>query len=174
MIRGSLVGLLAAAVTLAACSSGHVDNPAVSAPQSVPITGTASGEPPNACSLLTPAQIKAAFGGTVSTGARPGSATRPECDWAVAGSKFGTGKVVLYYPSVQSSAAFHAAEAGLPGAQRVVELGTAAYYLPSLAAMTVLVGERQFTVQGVFGSTPDPVALEDAVMAVARNADATY
>jgi len=175
--RIAVVGaaVVACAQTTAGCSSGHVDHPDVSAPPSVPITGTAAGEPPNPCTLLTTAQIAAVFGGQVSTGARPASSTRTECDWTITGSKFGSGaKVVLYYPSNQSSAAFHAAKAGLPDAQPVVELGTDAYYLADQAAMTVLVGENQFTVQAVLTSKPDPVAVEDAVMAVARNADAAY
>jgi hypothetical protein len=178
-----IVGItsLAAMLVLTACTTSHVDNPALSAPPSVPITGTATATTgaPTPCSLVATAVIKGAFGGDVTSGQSPATATRPECDWSITGSALGGDvELVLYFPPVQSSAAFHAAKSGLPGAVIVAELGTDAYYLAAQYALTVLVGANQFTVQAIFPSgssaKPDPADVQLDLINVARFADASY
>jgi hypothetical protein len=173
-----LVVAAASALALAACSPSHVDNPTINTPPSVAVTGTAGVSTPSTaslvdpCSLLTAAQVQAAFGGTSSAGIMPPTATRQECDWTVTGSKLGTnGTLAFYYPATQTSAAFEAAKAGVPGATKVPELGDDAFYTAPTAALTVLVGEHQFVVQGDFGRSADAGDLQADLIAVAQDAE---
>ena len=176
MRRLAISAAVAAVLALAGCTTSHVDNPAVSAPPSVPFTGTAgatggSGALADPCTLADPAEIQVSFGGVVSPGAKPAGAVRAECDWTVTGSNmFGDGKLVAYYPSVQSSAAFHAAKAGLPGAQDLPGLGNPAFYQPDTGALTMLVGEHQFVMQADFPAAlhgKDAITLETGLIGIA-------
>lgn len=172
--------LVAAASALTACTTSHVDNPTVLTPPSISPTSTAgvAGPPAAPCDALTTADVRTAFGGTVSTGTvatgtAPG--TSAACSWKVTGSNVkADGTVSLLYPSAQSSQAFHSAEAALPGAEKVVELGDAAYYDPATAALTVLAGDREFVVRGAFGGGADQAALEVDLIALARVVDARF
>ena len=173
-----IVVAAAGALALAACSPSHVDNPTINTPPSVPVTGTAGVSSPatgslvDPCSLLTAAQVQAAFGGRSTAGARASSTTRQQCDWTVTGSTLSaTGTLTSYYPPVQSSAAFNAAKAGLHDAVTVPGLGDDAFYVPQTAALTVLVGEHQFVVQGDFGHSANAGDLQADLIAVARLAD---
>jgi hypothetical protein len=162
-----------AVLALAACSPSHVDNPTLKVPPSVSITGTATGATgalPDPCTLADSVEVRTIFGGVSSPGERPTGATRQECDWTITGSNLGfDGRVILYYPSVQSSAAFNAAKAGTPGVQPVLPgTGDDAFYVPTTGALTVLVGEHQFVLQGLFGNdAPSSITRETALSGMA-------
>ena len=77
----------AGALALTACSPSHVDNPTLTTPPSVSVTGTAGASTPGTvnlvdpCSLLTATQVQAAFGGTSSAA----SCRRPRPDKSATG-----------------------------------------------------------------------------------------
>lgn len=174
-MRRKLVAALAlTTLVTSACTTSHVDNPTVTTPPSISPTATAGASTaslPDPCKLLEPAALQVSFGGVVSPGATPPGAVRKECDWTVTGSQFGTdGTVTLYYPAVQSSAAFAAAEAGLPGAMKLEGLGNPAFYDSTMTALTMLVGEHQFVLQGDFHLGNDAgkgITLESGLMGLA-------
>ena len=73
---------------------------------------------------------------------------------------------------MQTSAAFEAAKAGVPGATKVPELGDDAFYVPqTVQRWTVLVGQHQFVVQGDFGRSADAGDLQADLIAVAQLAE---
>ena len=138
-------------VALAGCTTSHVDNPAVSAPPSVPFTATASVPTPTSatvdpCAILSAADIEAALGGKAIGRSEPISPGTTACAWSITASSVQGSNLIVTYEA-QTRAAFQAA-ATTGGAVTINGIGDGAFYLPSLPSVTVLLGDHEVTVQG--------------------------
>jgi type IV secretory pathway protease TraF len=125
------------------------------------IVGAANAAaPPSPCKLVTTAQVKAAFGGTVGAGkvdnTVPGA---PTCHFAVKHSNLGiSGDAIVFITPGQSAATFKLAKKYVPGAVTVTGVGTAAFYNPHTTSVELLKGNVVASAQGVFYNADGPQA----------------
>lgn len=176
MKRSVGVVVLATALLAGACTTSHVDNPTLTTPPST-TTPTASAASPGsgtACSLATANQIRTAFGGTVAPGNAPAATAGAECDWPVTGSNLaGADVTVVLHDLPAPLAVSFDADGAAEGGVTVSGLGTGAYWVPKLAALTVLLTTREITVQLVTASHPEPAAVRADETALAESVVAT-
>jgi hypothetical protein len=110
-----------------------------------------AGSPASPCSLATVAQVKAAFGGTVSTGKLDMSTGVPACRFKVKHANVGaSGEAILFLTPGQSAATFKIAKKEVPGAVSVSGIGNGAFYVASTGSIELLKGNTVANVQGVF------------------------
>jgi hypothetical protein len=133
-----------------------------------------AGSQPSPCSLVTSAQVKAAFGGTVGAGkvdnSIPGS---PTCHFTVTHSNLGfNGTAVVFLTPEQTVATFKLARKEVPGAVNASGVGTAAFYNPHTAGVELLKGSTVANAQGIFlnpgGPQPNAAKLKADVIALAK------
>jgi type IV secretory pathway protease TraF len=112
----------------------------------------AGAAPPSPCRLVTTAQVKAAFGGTVAAGRVDTSLpSAPTCHFKVAHSNLGVnGDAIVFITPGQSAATFKLAKKYVPGAVTVTGVGTAAFYNPHTTSIELLKGSSVASAQGVF------------------------
>jgi len=131
--------------------------------------------PPSPCHLVTSAEVKAAFGGTVGAGkidsSIPGA---PTCRFGVKASNLGlSGIAVVFITPGQTAATFAIAKKEVPGAVAVRGVGTAAFYNPHTTAVELLAGQTVASAQGVFldpgGPEVNPVKVKADVIALAKS-----
>ncbi len=118
----------------------------------VMLAGSASAAAPSPCKLVTVAQVKAAFGGTVAAGkvdnSLPGA---PVCKFQVKHSNLGiNGEADVFITPGQSAATFKIAKKEVPGAVGVSGIGNAAFYNPHTTSIELLKGNTVASAQGVF------------------------
>lgn len=108
--------------------------------------------PASPCSLVTTAQVKAAFGGTVGAGKVDTSLpSAPTCHFKVTHSNLGVnGDAIVFITPGQSAATFKLAKKYVPGAVTVTGVGTAAFYNPHTTSIELLKGSTVASAQGVF------------------------
>jgi type IV secretory pathway protease TraF len=125
------------------------------------IVGAANAAAPaSPCKLVTTAQVKAAFGGTVGSGKLdntvPGA---PTCHFAVKHSNLGiSGDAIVFITPGQSAATFKLAKKYVPGAVTVHGVATAAFYNPHTTSIELLKGNVVASAQGVFYNASGPQA----------------
>ena len=139
------------------------------------VAGSAhAGAPASPCGLATVAQVKAAFGGTVSPGkvdnSLPGA---PTCHFKVKHSNLGlSGEAVVFITPGQSAAMYKIAKKEVPGAVTVAGVGTAAFYNPHTNAVELLKGNTVASAQGVFlalgGPEPNAARFKADVIVLAK------
>ena len=115
-------------------------------------SGAAAAGATSPCTLVTAAQVKAAFGGTVAAGeidnSIPGQAT---CHFAVKGSNLGAnGDTIVFLTPNQTPALFALAKREVPGAVTVPGLGDGAFYNAHTTAIELIVGGTVADAQAVF------------------------
>ncbi len=139
------------------------------------VTGSASGAaPPSACKLATTAEVRAAFGGSVSAGKIDNSIpSAPTCRFSVKHSNVGlSGLAVVFITPGQSAATFKIAKKLVPGAVSVSGVGTAAFYDPHTTAVELLRGNTVASAQGIFfnpgGPGPNPAKIKADVILLAK------
>ena len=108
--------------------------------------------PSSPCKLATPADVRAAFGGTVGTGkvdnSLPGA---PTCHFSVTASNLGrSGSAVVFVTPGQTKTTFALAKKLVPGAVGVKGVGDAAFYNPHTTAVELLKGNVVANAQAVF------------------------
>jgi hypothetical protein len=114
--------------------------------------GSASAATPSPCKLATSAEVKSAFGGTVSAGkvdnSIPGA---PTCKFHVKHSNLGIdGDAIVFITPGQSAATYKIARKEVPGAVTVSGVGNAAFYNPHTTSIELLKGNTVASAQGVF------------------------
>jgi hypothetical protein len=125
------------------------------------VVGAANAAAPTSpCKLVTTAQVKAAFGGTVGAGkvdnTVPGA---PTCHFAVKHSNLGiSGDAIVFITPGQSATTFKLAKKYVPGAVTVQGVGTAAFYNPHTTSVELLKGNVVASAQGVFYNAVGPQA----------------
>jgi hypothetical protein len=106
---------------------------------------------PSPCSLATVAQVKAAFGGTVSAGKVDTSTGIPACHFKVKHSNLGaSGEAIVFLTPGQSAATFKLAKKEIPGAVSVSGIGNGAFYWANTGSIELLKGSTVASAQGVF------------------------
>lgn len=126
-------GAVPAAIALAFAGSAH------------------AGAPASPCSLVTVAQVKAAFGGTVSPGKVDSSTGVPVCRFKVRHSNLGaSGDAIVFVTPGQSPATFKIAKKGVPGAVGVSGIANGAFYVANTGSIELLKGTTVANAQGVF------------------------
>jgi hypothetical protein len=109
----------------------------------------AGAAPTSPCKLATVAQVRAAFGGTVSPGKV--DPTVGACHFKVAHSNLGvSGEAIVFTTPGQSAATYKVAKKYVPGAVTVKGVGTAAFYNPHTTSVELLKGNTVASAQGVF------------------------
>jgi type IV secretory pathway protease TraF len=112
---------------------------------------SAQAAPSSPCALATVAQVKAAFGGTVSAGKVDNSTGFPVCKFHVKHSNLGiSGDAIVFITPGQSAATFKIAKKEVPGAVTVAGVGTGAFYNPHTTAIELIKGNTVASAQGVF------------------------
>ena len=107
--------------------------------------------PTNPCKLVTVAQVKAAFGGTVSTGKTNSAAGIATCHFAVKHSNLGaSGEAVVFITPGQNAAMFKLAKKEVPGAVSVSGIGNGAFYDAHTGSIELLKGNTVASAQGIF------------------------
>lgn len=110
-----------------------------------------AGAPSSPCGLATVAQVKAAFGGTVSAGKIDNSLGVPSCHFKVKHSNVGaSGEVVLFITPGQTPTTFKIAKKEVPGAVSVPGIGNGAFYVANTGSIEMIKGNTVANVQGVF------------------------
>lgn len=163
------------ALGLAGCSAGSPKaSPSGSPHASAKPIPTPTRTLPNPCTLVTTAMVNTAFGAKASA-PQPGDFLgNPVCNFAVTGTSVGAdlGLQVLVLVAYDR-ARFDSVRAGAPGDADVPGVGDAAFYDPKTAAVTLVKGGTVILIgaqRPPSGPTPDPAALENAVVAVAKAA----
>jgi hypothetical protein len=135
------------------------------------IVGAANAAAPTSpCKLVTTAEVKAAFGGTVGAGkvdnSLPGA---PACHFSVKHSNLGlSGEAIVFITPGQSAATFKVAKKYVPGAFTVTGVGTAAFYNPHTTSVELLKGNAVASAQGTFfGANAAKVKADVIVLAKA-------
>ena len=117
----------------------------------VSFAGSAGAATPSPCKLVTVAQVKAAFGGTVAAGKVDNSSGVATCHFAVKHSNLGvSGDAIVFLTPGQTAATFKIARKYVPGAVTVTGVATAAFYDPHTTAIEMLKGNTVANAQGVF------------------------
>jgi len=117
----------------------------------VSFAGSAGAATPSPCKLVTVAQVKAAFGGTVAAGKLDNSIGVPSCHFAVKHSNLGVnGEAVVFITPGQSPATFTIAKKHVPGAVSVSGIGNGAFYVANTGSIEMLKGNTVANAQGVF------------------------
>ena len=117
----------------------------------VSFAGSAGAATPSPCKLVTVAQVKAAFGGTVAPGKLDNSIGVPSCHFAVKHSNLGVnGEAVVFITPGQSPATFTIAKKHVPGAVSVSGIGNGAFYVANTGSIEMLKGNTVANAQGVF------------------------
>lgn len=117
------------------------------------VAGAANAATPTSpCKLVTTAEVKAAFGGTVGAGRVDTSLpSAPTCHFKVTHSNLGlSGEAVVFITPGQSAATFKIAKKYIPGAVTVTGVGTAAFYNPHTTSIELLEGSTVASAQGIF------------------------
>ena len=115
------------------------------------LVGSAGAAAPSPCKLVTVAQVKAAFGGTVAAGKLDNSIGVPSCHFAVKHSNLGvSGEAVVFITPGQSPATFKIAKKQVPGAVSVSGIGNGAFYVANTGSIEMLKGNTVANAQGVF------------------------
>ena len=132
--------------------------------------GSANAAAPSPCKLVTVAEVKAAFGGTVAAGkvdnSLPGA---PTCHFAVKHSNLGmSGEAVVFITPGQSAATYKIAAKSIPGAVKVTGVGTAAFYNPHTTAIELLKGNTVASAQAIFYPSPSGTKIKTDVIALAK------
>jgi hypothetical protein len=114
--------------------------------------GSASAAAPSPCKLVTVAQVKAAFGGTVSAGKVDNSLpSAPVCKFQVKHSNLGIdGEADVFITPGQSASSFKIARKSIPGVVNVSGVATAAFYNPHTTSIEMLKGNVVASAQGIF------------------------
>jgi len=135
---------------------------------------TARAGSPSPCRLVTVAEVKAAFGGTVGPGRVDTSLpSAPTCHFAVTASNLGqSGEAVVFITPGQTPATFALAKKLVPGAVAVSGVGTAAFYNPHTTSVELLEGGVVASAQAIFlnpgGPQPDPAKAKADTIALAK------
>jgi len=117
----------------------------------VSFAGSVGAATPSPCKLVTVAQVKAAFGGTVAAGKLDNSIGVPSCHFAVKHSNLGVnGEAVVFITPGQSPATFTIAKKHVPGAVSVSGIGNGAFYVANTGSIEMLKGNTVANAQGVF------------------------
>lgn len=156
--RRRVVAVTALLAGLAACSSSPkaaaptVGATARSGPTS---TATASPQPtgPGICTILTPAAVTAAVGGTVTATMAGNFGSMPLCNYSVAGSNLGVdGMVQIIHLTVYTATSYASARDAGVKAGDVVVPGVAddAYYDPKVTSLVLHKGDTVFFVGAIF------------------------
>jgi len=132
--------------------------------------GSATAAAPSPCKLVTVAEVKAAFGGTVATGkvdnSLPGA---PTCHFAIKHSNLGmSGEAVVFITPGQSAATYKIAAKSIPGAVKVTGIATAAFYEPQTTAIELLKGNTVASAQAIFYPSPKGTKIKADVIALAK------
>lgn len=115
------------------------------------VAASAQAAPSNPCKLATVAQVKAAFGGTVSAGKLDNSTGVPACHFTVKHSNLGvSGEAIVFVTPGQSAATFKIAKKEVPGAVNVPGIGNGAFYSANTGSIEMLKGSTVANAQGVF------------------------
>jgi len=111
-----------------------------------------AARPSNPCKLVTVAQVKAAFGGSVAAGKVDNSLpSAPVCKFHVKKSNLGIdGDAIVFITPGQSAATYKIAAKSIPGAVKVTGVGNAAFYNPHTTSIELLKGNTVASAQGVF------------------------
>ncbi|MBV8065794.1 MAG: hypothetical protein JOY73_09740 [Actinobacteria bacterium] len=118
---------------------------------SLVFAGAAHAGSPSPCSLATTAQVKAAFGGTVSAGKVDNSTGVPACHFKVTHSNLGvSGEAIVFITPGQSAATFKIAKKEVPGAISVSGIANGAFYVANTDSIELLKGSTVASAQGVF------------------------
>ena len=134
----------------------------------------ANGATTSPCKLVTVADVKAAFGGTVSAGKLDTSLPEaPTCHFAVKGSNLGlSGTAVVFVTPGQTPQTFAIAKKIVPGAVTVAGVGTAAFYNPHTTSIELLKGTVVANAQAIFlnpgGPQPDAARTKADTIVLAR------
>jgi hypothetical protein len=113
--------------------------------------GSAHAGARSPCSLATVAQVKAAFGGTVSAGKVDTSTGVPACHFKVKHSNLGaSGEAIVFVAPGQSAATFKLAKKEVPGAVSVSGIANGAFYSANTGSIELLKGQTVANAQGVF------------------------
>jgi hypothetical protein len=135
------------------------------------VVGTANAAAPiSPCKLVTTAQVKAAFGGTVGAGKVDTSLpSAPTCHFSAKHSNLGvTGEAVVFITPGQSASTFKLAKKYVPGAVTVHGVATAAFYNPHTTSIELLKGNTVASAQGIFfGANAAKVKADVIVLAKA-------
>ena len=132
--------------------------------------GSASASTPSPCKLVTVAEVKAAFGGTVGAGkvdnSIPGA---PTCHFKLTHSNLGmSGDAIVFITPGQSAATYKLAKKYVPGAVTVKGVATAAFYNPHTTAVELLKGNTVASAQAVFYPSPNAAKIKADVIALAK------
>ncbi|HEY2072813.1 MAG TPA: hypothetical protein VGG88_04485 [Gaiellaceae bacterium] len=107
--------------------------------------------PSSPCKLVTTAQVKAAFGGTVAAGKLDTATGVPACHFAVKHSNLGvSGEAIVFVTPGQTAATFKLAKKYVPGAVTVSGIGNGAFYDAHTGSIELLKGSTVASAQGVF------------------------
>jgi hypothetical protein len=121
------------------------------------LVGSAHAGTPSPCSLVTTAQVKAAFGGTVGAGKLDTSTGVPACHFQVKHSNLGVnGEAVVFITPGQTPATFKIAKKEVPGAVAVSGIGNGAFYDGHTGSIEMLKGNTVASAQGIFLSSSGP------------------
>jgi type IV secretory pathway protease TraF len=128
--------------------------------------GSAGAATPSPCKLVTVAEVKAAFGGTVGAGkVEAALASAPTCHFQVKHSNLGVdGEAVVFITPGQSAATFKLAKKYVPGAVTVTGVGTAAFYNPHTTSIELLKGNAVASAQGIFFGANAAKAKADVIV----------
>ena len=126
------------------------------------------------CRLVTVADVRAAFGGTVSPGRVDNSLfDAPTCHFAVKGSNLGlSGEAVVFVTPGQTAATFAVAKKLVPGAVAVAGVGNGAFYNPHTTSIELRKGATVASAQAIFldpgGPPPDPARTKADTIVLAK------
>jgi hypothetical protein len=112
---------------------------------------SANAATPSPCKLASTAEVKAAFGGSVSAGKVEDAAGVPACHFAVKHSNLGvSGEAVVFVTPGQSAATFKITKKYIPGAVTVSGIGNGAFYDAHTGSIELLKGSTVASAQGIF------------------------
>jgi hypothetical protein len=138
------------------------------------VATSAAASPSSPCGLATPAEVRAAFGGTVGAGkidnSLPGA---PTCHFEVKSSNLGlSGSAVVFVTPGQSPATYAVAKKSIPGVVAVAGVGDAAFYNPVTTSVELLKGKTVASAQAIFlnpgGPKPNAAKVKADVIVLAK------
>ncbi len=124
---------------------------------------------PSPCSVAKPAEVRAAFDGTVGAGVVDHSLPlQPTCRFLIKGSTFGArGGVAVSFALGESVTSFKVARNEIKGSSVIRGVGDYAFYDPGTTTVELLKGKTVAEVQGIFPGA-NAVKLKAALTALAR------
>jgi hypothetical protein len=167
---GALATLLGTLLLMAACS-GKGNTAAVPSSNTASSHATSAAKDP--CTLASPADIGAAFGGTVGQGSVDSGLPDPICKFPVTGSNLGMdGAVVVFLSPEQTASTFAVTKRAMQSAVGVSGVGDDALYNPQTTSLEFIKSGVVGSVQAIFinpgGPSVDAAKVKDDTDALAK------